>query len=82
MSHTLRRFCFNREENEGKESKSNTWSGLEPVFASSRVELLLLPNTTCSRDPTPVFFIAFGVMSPCVSPDKSINPLSKGHLRE
>lgn len=82
MSHTLRRFCFNREENEGKESKSSTWSGLEPVFVSSWVELLLLPNTTCSRDLTPVFFFVFGVMSPCVSPDKSINPLSKGRLRE
>ena len=35
VSHTLRPFCFNREENEGKESKSSTWSELEPVFVSS-----------------------------------------------
>ena len=35
MSHTLRRFRFNREENEGKESKSSTWSELEPVSVSS-----------------------------------------------
>ena len=35
MSHTLSRFCLNREENEGKESKSGARSELGPVFMSS-----------------------------------------------